>query len=158
VAAIHVPPPEEFAELDQIESDRWSNFVRRQEPHFAGLLGLRIDTLRVGWCRMRMPFRPELTQPAGMVHGGAIAALVDTSLVPAVGTSYRPGTAYATIGLQVQYLGAASDGDDLVAVGWVTRTGRAVAFGRAEVATASGQPVASGSLTFRIGPAGPRAA
>jgi len=150
VAVIGIPGADEFPELSSEESDRWSNFGRRQAPHFAGLLGLRLEELRVGWCRMRLPFRPQLTQPAGMVHGGAIASLVDTSLVPAVGTSYGAGAAYATVDLQVQYLGAATVGDDLIAVGWVSRAGRSVAFCRAEVTTDRGQPVASGSLTFGI--------
>lgn len=101
------------------------------------------------------PAVPAAAHTAGR-HGarGAIASLVDTSVVPAVGTSYGRDAAFATTDLQVQYLGAASAGEDLIAVGWVTRAGRSVAFCRAEVVTDLGQPVVSGSLSFRISAAG----
>jgi len=43
-------------------------------------------------------------------------------------------------------------GEDAVAEGWVTQRGRSIVFCRAEVATARGRPVATGSLIYKITP------
>ena len=150
VSVITVPEPERFDPLPDDRAARWANFQTRQAPHFAGLLGLTIEDLRVGYCRMRLPFRTQHTPPAGIVHGGAIASLIDTSAVPAIGSLFDGPTPYSTIDMQVQYVGAAGEGTDLVATGWVTRQGRSVVFCRSEVATDGGEPVASGTLAFKV--------
>lgn len=150
MTAIAVPDPEQFDPLPDDRAARWANFARRQADHFAGHLGLVIEDLRVGYCLMRLPFRTEHTQPAGIVHGGAIASLIDTSAVPAIGSLFDGPTPYSTIDMQVQYVGAAGEGTDLLATGWVTRQGRSVVFCRSEVATESGAPVASGTLAFKV--------
>jgi uncharacterized protein (TIGR00369 family) len=150
VTTIPVPPAAEFAPLPDDQAARWSNFARRQQGHFGGLLGVHIEELRVGWCRMRLPFRPELTQPAGFIHGGAIASLIDTVAVPAIGSGFETDTPYATVDMHVQFLGAATD-VDLLATGWVSRRGRSIAFCRAEVATEDGRAIASGALAFKVG-------
>lgn len=150
MTAISVPDPEQFEPLPDGRAARWANFQTRQADHFAGHLGMMIDLLRIGYCRMRLPFRPEHTQPAGIIHGGVIASLIDTSAVPAIGSLFDGPTPYSTIDMQVQYLGAAGEGIDLVATGWVTRQGRSVVFCRSEVATDGGDPVASGTLAFKV--------
>src|SRR5690606_4322160 len=84
------------------------------------------------------PYRPELDQPHGVVHGGAIATLIDTVVVPAVGAAYEPGWEYATVTMDVQYL-AAVVREDAVAEGWVAQRGRSLVFCRADVTTARGR-------------------
>ena len=69
---------------------------------------------------MRLPYRPELDQPFGVVHGGAIASPIDTVVVPAVGAAYEAGWGYATLTMDIQYLGAVVR-EDAVAEGWVTQ-------------------------------------
>jgi uncharacterized protein (TIGR00369 family) len=150
VTTIALPPADEFPPLPDAQAALWSNFARRHEGHFGGLLDLRIEELRVGWCRMRMPFRRELTQPAGLIHGGAIASLIDAVAVPAIGSGFETDTPYATIDMHIQYLGAVGDGD-LLATGWVSRRGRSIAFCRAEVVTEDGRAVASGAMAFKVG-------
>ena len=100
---------------------------------------------------MRLPYRPELEQPAGLVHGGAIATLIDTVVVPAVGAAYDPSWRYSTLTMDIQYLGAVAR-EDAIAEGWVTQRGRSIVFCRAEVVTASGRTAATGSLTYKVGP------
>src|SRR3546814_19554193 len=96
---------------------------------------------------MRLPFRPELEQPAGVVHGGAVATLVDTVVVPAVGQAYPADYAYFTIQMDVRYIGAVAK-EDAIAEGWIEQRGRTVVFCRAEVRVASGQLVAEGPLNY----------
>ena len=73
---------------------------------------------------MRLPYRPEFRQPAGVVHGGVIASMVDTVVVPAVGGGYDEPRQLFTIDIQLRFLAPIID-DDLVAEGWVTQRGRA---------------------------------
>jgi uncharacterized protein (TIGR00369 family) len=140
-----------FAPLPEDRAERWLRFGTWERTYFPSLVGVVVEEVRTDYCRMRLPFRPELTQPHGLVHGGAIATLVDTVLVPAVGAAYDPGWGYATVTMTVQYLGAVAD-EDLVAEGWVTQRGRSTVFGQAEVATAGGRPVATGSLVYKVSP------
>jgi uncharacterized protein (TIGR00369 family) len=140
-----------FEPLPPDVARRWSNFGRWERTYFPQLVGLVVEELKVDYCRMRLPYRPELEQVAGLVHGGAIATLVDTVVVPAVGAAYEQGWGYATLSMDIQYL-AAVKGEDAVAEGWVTQRGRSIVFCRAEVSTAGGRPAATGSLIYKITP------
>ena len=140
-----------FAPLPDDAAARWSRFPNPDRPSFANLVGLRIEELRTDYCRMRLPYRPDLEQPFGVVHGGAIATLIDTVVVPAVGAAYGPGWMYLTLTMDIQYLGAVR-GEDAVAEGWITQRGRSIVFCRAEVTTAGGTPAATGTLTYRVSP------
>jgi uncharacterized protein (TIGR00369 family) len=138
-----------FAPLPAAVADRWSTFARWDRPSFPNLVGLVVEDLRTDYCRMRLPFRPELEQPDGVVHGGAIATLIDTVVVPAVGAAYDPGWVYVTLTMNIQYLGSVV-GEDAIAEGWITQRGRSIVFCRAEVTTASGKQAAAGTLTYKV--------
>ena len=118
--------------------------------YFPRLVGLAVEELRSDYCRMRLPWRTEITQPAGVAHGGAIAALVDSVVVPAIGSHYADRRAFVTIDLHLQFLGALVD-EDAVAEGWVTQRGRAIVFCEAEVVGAtSGRTIARGALAYKV--------
>jgi uncharacterized protein (TIGR00369 family) len=123
--------------------------------HYAELIGLVTEDVRVDYCRMRLPWRTEIAQPFGVVHGGAVASLIDSVVVPAIGAGYEEPMGFATTDLTVQFLGALR-GEDAVAEGWVTRRGRSTIFCEATVRSAeSGDVIARGLLTYRVlGPTG----
>jgi uncharacterized protein (TIGR00369 family) len=146
---------DQFAELPPERLERWAGFAKWEEPYFPTLLGFEVEEIRQDYCRMRLPWRFELTQPAGVVHGGAIASLVDSVVVPAIGSHYDEAMSFVTVDMQIQYRGAVVQ-EDQVAEGWVTQRGRSIVFCEAEVRTGSGKPVAKGMLTYRI--LGPRSA
>jgi uncharacterized protein (TIGR00369 family) len=129
----------------------WAKFPTWERPLFPNVVGLVVEEIRTDYCRMRLPFRPELEQRAGVVHGGAIASLIDTVVVPAVGAAYPQGWQYFTVTMDIQYLGAVV-GEDAVAEGWVEQRGRSIVFCRAEVTTAGGRKAASGTLTYMVKP------
>jgi uncharacterized protein (TIGR00369 family) len=144
-----------YAALDPERERRWSKFARGDTVIYPNLLGLVVDEVRVDYCRMRLPFRTELLQGGGVVHGGAIASLLDAVLVPAVGSTLQREDRYSTVDLHVQFLGAVRD-DDLVAEGWVTRRGRQVVFCESEaVAVATGRVVAKAMATYNVASAAP---
>jgi uncharacterized protein (TIGR00369 family) len=136
--------------LDEEAAARWAGFGNWGRTYFPSLVGLVIEELRTDYCRMRLPFRPELEQPAGVVHGGAIATLLDTVVVPAIGSAYPPDARYSTIDFHVQYQGALVQ-EDAVAEGWVTRRGRSIVFCDAvAVGATSGKVIAKASLTYHV--------
>jgi uncharacterized protein (TIGR00369 family) len=118
---------------------------------YLGFLGIEIEEVRMGWAQMRLPYRPELDQPGGVVHGGAIASLLDTVVVPAILTTYQFPRRMVTIDLNVHYL-AATVREDLVAVGWMRRRGRSIAFLAAEARKASGEVVAHAEMSYKVTP------
>jgi uncharacterized protein (TIGR00369 family) len=140
---------DQFEALPDDVLARWSTFGRWPDrQYFPSLVGLQIEELKRDYCRMRLPYRPELEQPHGLVHGGALATLVDTVVVPAIGAAYGPDTQYMTLTMNLTYLGAVRAAD-VVAEGWVTRRGRSTVFCRAE-ATSEGRVVTEGSLIYAV--------
>jgi len=113
-------------------------------------VGLTVEEVRSGYCRMRMPFRPELEQPMGIVHGGAIATLLDAVVVPAIGSAYPASTGFSTVDLSIQYHSALRS-EDAVAHGWVVRRGKRIVFCEAEARGAtSGKTIAKAMLTYSV--------
>lgn len=140
----------QFAPLPAQRLERWSRFGTWDTTFFPSFVGLQLEEVRTDYARMRLPFRPELNQPADVIHGGAIATLIDTVVVPAVGSGYDEFMVMLTIDLQIRYLSAAAN-TDLVAEGWVTRRGRSMLFVAAEVrGVDTGAVVAEGWLTYKV--------
>ena len=111
---------------------------------------LNKEEVRVDYCRMSLPHRPEIEQPAGLVHGGAIASLLDAVMVPAVGAAYGREARFSTVDMHVQFIGAVKQ-QDIVAEGWVVRRGRSVVFCESEVLNAvTGRLVAKSVLTYNV--------
>jgi uncharacterized protein (TIGR00369 family) len=130
--------------------ERWAKYGRWDRPYFPSLIGMEIEEVRRDYCRMRLPFRDDLEQPAGVVHGGAIASLLDSVVVPAVGGAYGADARLSTVDMHVQFMSALVR-DDVVAEGWIVRRGRSVVFCESEARAAStGKLVARAVLTFNV--------
>src|SRR5437763_1213778 len=70
---------------------------------FVGHLGMRLEAIHPDAARISMPYRPELTTMADIVHGGAITSLVDTAAMAAAWSVVEVGQARrsSTVGLTV---------------------------------------------------------
>lgn len=143
-----------FEPLPDHLTETWSRFGQWEQVYFPSVVGLELEEVRSGYGRMRLPYRPELQQPAGVVHGGAIATLIDTVVVPAVGSVYEERPKMLTISMSIRYLGALV-AEDAVAEGWVEQRGRSIVFCRAEVRSDSGAMVADGTLVYKVSVATP---
>jgi uncharacterized protein (TIGR00369 family) len=145
---------EDFDLLSPSVQDRWANFLKEGEQEdrrwFPNLLGIQVEELRRDYARLRMPWRPDLNQTTGLMHGGAIATLIDTAVVPAIGTAYDDARPFSTIEMSVRYVQPVRQ-EDLVAEGWVSRRGKRVVFCEVEVRTASAVKVATGDLIYVVG-------
>jgi uncharacterized protein (TIGR00369 family) len=140
---------DQYEPLPGALAERWSKFAQWDRPYFPTHVGLRIEEIRTDYCRMRMPFRPELEQAGGVVHGGAIATVLDTVVVPAIGSSLPENARFSTVDLHVQYLSALI-GEDAVAEGWVVKRGRTTVFCESELRTDTGKLIARGILTYNV--------
>ena len=143
---------EKYTPLSAEKLEYWSQFPQ-WEPgtrHFNTLLGLVLEEVRIDYSRLRLPSRPELNQPAGVMHGGAIASLIDTAVVPAIGAYYDEMPRMVTISLNVNYLGAIIE-EDAECEGWVERRGKSIVFCSAEVrGVTSGKVAATASLVYKV--------
>ena len=147
------PNADRFPLLDEAGVARWTErFLSPDRVFFPTHVGLVVDEVRVGYARLRLPVRPEVAQAAGVVHGGALASLIDTAAIPAVATSYPRQPDMLTVSLTVNYVGVV-DGEDAVAESWVEQAGSSMAFVRVEVRGAEGAKLAAtASLVFRVRP------
>jgi uncharacterized protein (TIGR00369 family) len=71
---------------------------------FAGSLGIRVDDTDEGGARLTLEVTDEHLNPAGTLHGGVLATLVDSAMGQAVRTVSGEGDVPATSQLTVTYL------------------------------------------------------
>ena len=118
---------------------------------FHALLGFEFDAVRPEYCRLSLPFKPELRTAGDVVHGGAIATLIDSAGVTAAWSNADPSaTRGATADLSVSYLSAAH-AVDLIAEARVIRRGRSLVFVEVDVTSPDGERIAKGMLTYKLG-------
>lgn len=143
------PNRDQFEELPEAERRLWDGFAKWDTVFFPMFLGLELLDVRRGYGRMRLRYRPEINQPLGVVHGGAIAGLIDTVVVPAIGSTYPDNGGLVTIDMQIQYTSALR-GQDAIAEGWVVKAGRSICFCRSEVRAPDGDLIATGTLAYKV--------
>ena len=118
------------------------------EPFFE-LLGLQPEEVTPEFCRMRLPFKADLQQARGLVHGGAIASLIDSAAVLAIKAASTDIIGGATVSMTVNYLAPAQQ-IDLIAEARILRRGRSIVFLDVDVLAPDGERVAKGQLTYKV--------
>ena len=121
-------------------------------PH-AVALGLLPGRIADGRAAMSMPWAERLVgDPAtGVVHGGAVSALMDTCCGAAVMSHPQAGGGVATLGLRIDYMRPATPGQTIRAEATCHHVTRTVAFVRAvAVDDDTGRPVATATGTFTV--------
>jgi uncharacterized protein (TIGR00369 family) len=118
---------------------------------FGALVGLVCESVAEDRVRLRLPFRPQVTTVGDMVHGGAIAALVDVAATAAAwatpaATLQARGS---TVGFSLNFL-APGRGQDLVAEAQLVQRGRSLCVCEVAVSDAAGTAVARSLVTYRL--------
>jgi uncharacterized protein (TIGR00369 family) len=113
---------------------------------------MRLEAIEDGRAELVLPFRPELATMDDIVHGGAIASLIDTAGMAATWSddSEPSSLAGSTVTLNVNYVSAAR-GRDLTATASVVKRGRNLVFSEVRVTEPDGRVVATGSVVQRVG-------
>lgn len=122
-------------------------------PH-ARALNLRVDGVAHGRATLSMPWDQQIVGDprTGVIHGGAISALMDTCSGAAVLSHPDAGTVTATLDLRIDYLRSATPGQRITARAEVYHLARTIAFLRV-IATdedAGEVPVATATGAFTI--------
>lgn len=85
--------------------------------------------------------RDEMTNPAGVLHGGAAAAILDDligAMVFAMGRDY----AYTSVNLAIDFLHAAYKGDTVLATAEVIRAGKNIIHCEGRISATDGKLIA----------------
>ena len=126
--------------------------VMQSLPH-AQSLGMIVAEMAEGSATITMPYDPRLIgDPAtGVLHGGAISALMDTASGAAVMCHPSDPAATATLDLRIDYMRPATPGQAITARAICHHVTRTVAFVRVTATDADeSRPVAMGTGTFTL--------
>jgi uncharacterized protein (TIGR00369 family) len=142
--------PDRRTELDPRHLEELTQRIRSSPFHrWAG-----IDLVRVGGgeAELTMDLEEHHFNPQGIVHGGIIAALADTSIGLALRSALVPGSTHRTAQLNVHFL-AKGEGSRLVGRGRTLHMGSRMGYGEGEVLDRAGKLLARATATFIILPA-----
>ena len=114
---------------------------------FAKLLGLEMGQIRNGEATLHLAVRDELKQNQGVMHGGAVASLIDTASAFAVITQLEPNERVTTTDLTIHYLRPIVSGR-LTATARVIRGGRRLFVLSVEVMNEQQKLVATAITTY----------
>jgi uncharacterized protein (TIGR00369 family) len=117
------PPDPEF------ETRVRSSFSRQGIMQY---LGAELAGVRPGYCEVRLPYKPELSQQHGYFHGGVIGTIADSAGGYAAFTLMPADSGVLTVEYKLNLL-APGDGEQLIARGEVIKPGRSLMVSRADV-------------------------
>jgi uncharacterized protein (TIGR00369 family) len=124
---------------------------RLAPPPSSKLLGWRLLDARPreGWVRIGFDGKAEFCNPAGVIQGGILAAMLDDIMGPAVFVLTEGRLYTATISLTVNFLAPAKPGA-IVGEAEVTQLGKTIAFVAAKLTAEDGTLLATASANARL--------
>jgi uncharacterized protein (TIGR00369 family) len=131
------------------------------DPHFASriresftrqramaLIGASLGTVMPGAVEITLPFRDDLTQQKGYIHGGIIGMIADSAAGYAAYSLMPADCSLVTVEYKVNILSPATS--SLTARGEVVKPGRTLTVARAEVYAQDGKHVATMQQTLMM--------
>ena len=132
-----------------------------QDPEFAArvrasfgrqkamaLIGASLAAVEPGYVEINLPFRDDLTQQKGYVHGGILGMICDSACGYSAFSLMPADCSLVTVEYKINILNPALGA--LVARGRVVKPGRTLTVARAEVHAADGRHVASMQQTLMM--------
>jgi uncharacterized protein (TIGR00369 family) len=134
------------------------NFAVRIRASFGrqkamGLIGASLKVVEPGQVEVALPYRDDLTQQKGFIHGGIIGMIADTACGYAAYSLMPADCSLVTVEYKINILAPARA--SLVARGEVVRAGRTLTVTRGEVYSEDGKHVASMQQTLMTLPGTP---
>lgn len=114
---------------------------------YANLLGITLENIEVGQATLSLQIREDLKQNHGVVHGGAIASLIDTATAFAIISLLPVDERVTTVDLTISYLKPLTEGK-AKAVARIRRGGRRLIVVSADVTDDKGNLVATALSTY----------
>jgi uncharacterized protein (TIGR00369 family) len=130
-------------------------FAARIRASFArqkamALIGASLGTVAPGMVEIALPFRDDLTQQKGFVHGGIVGMIADSAAGYAAYSLMPADCTLVTAEYKINLLASATT--SLIARGEVVKAGRTLTVARAEVYASDGTHVASMQQTLMMLP------
>lgn len=131
--------------LDPADIERLSRAL--DSVPFARFLGIELEAIDSGIATLAFDIKPELKQNHGVVHGGAIASLIDSATAFAI-ISLLPTNEHATtVDLTISYLRPLTEGRAR-ALARVVRSGKRLIVVSAELFDDAGTLAATALSTY----------
>ncbi len=96
------------------------------------LIGATMPVIEAGYTEIHLPYKPQVTQQHGYIHGGVVGMIADSAAGYAANTLTSADTGVLTVEYKLNLL-APADGQLLIAEGSVVRYGRTLIVTKAEV-------------------------
>jgi uncharacterized protein (TIGR00369 family) len=139
-------PPRSFQALDVHYRARVQESFSRQKA--MALIGASLAVVEPGYVEIALPYRDDLTQQKGFVHGGILGMIADTACGYAAFSLMPAGCSLVTVEYKMNILTPARS--SLLARGHVVKPGRTLTIARAEVYADDGKHVAAMQQTLMM--------
>lgn len=116
---------------------------------FLDFMEIKLEEMREGYARFRMPVRPEYLQGADSMQGGLIVAMGDEAIAHAMMTELQPDEGLTTVELKSNFLAGVNSGE-LIAEATVFKKGRSLLIGDCLVTDEHGKNICRVSATFLL--------
>jgi len=128
------------------------NYIRESfaRQKAMALIGASLSVVSAGKSEVSLPYRDELTQQKGFVHGGIIGMIADTACGYAAYSLMPASASLVTVEYKINILAPARGA--LVARGEVVKAGRTLTVARAEVYAEDGKHIATMQQTLMMLP------
>ncbi len=128
------------------------NYIRESfaRQKAMALIGASLTGVSAGKVEVSLPYRDDLTQQKGFVHGGIIGMIADTACGYAAYSLMPASASLVTVEYKINILAPARGA--LVARGEVLKAGRTLTVARAEVYAQDGKHIATMQQTLMMLP------
>ncbi len=113
-----------------------------------GWLGPNLEELAPDYAVLKLPYREQMTNGSGVIHGGILATLADTAVAFALSTNFDGKMGFATADLTIHFLRRARG--DVWARARILKKGQRVNVGDVEIVDRQGRAVARALTTFLL--------
>jgi uncharacterized protein (TIGR00369 family) len=130
--------------IDMTARERWFDL----DVPFVEHMGIDMLEKLDGTVRLRMEPRPEFANSWGMMHGGALLTLLDTTLASAARSLDPQCTGALTVEIKANFIAAAEG--CILAEGRAVRAGRSLIFSEGELRSEQGVLLAKATGTIKL--------
>lgn len=114
------------------------------------LMQIRIEQAGEGWVFLRMPFRPDLLQVLGTVHGGFLTMLADSAAAAVIWQTLEPDQRAVTVDLSMHFIRPVLENDVLAHARFKNRGKRIILVESSLLDAGTEKQVAFGLFTFLV--------